>query len=913
MQANKNAQKTGPGTQAANGSTKGGFWMAAFWIALVMAVLFYKSFYSGWAHFANDGPLGAIKADYMKCGPNFFGSWLDIYWLGMNGGFLAVDLNSLIQWIAGPVGDAKFLQPLSLFFLGICAWVFFRQLRLSPLLSIVAALGAALNMNFFSNVCWGLGTRGLTLGWVFLALALIVNLSRQNGENGGWTKWIKVALGGLLVGMSIIEGADNGAIFSLYVGLFVIFLALIEDGLSAKVLGKGITRAVLIALFAGFIAAQTIISLVGTQVKGIAGMQESTNTVTASLSERIAKRFAKDEHWDWATQWSLPKAETWRVIIPGLYGYRMDSPDGKQYWGRVGETPGFEKTQQGISRFSGSGEYAGVLVLLIALWALAESFRRDQSALTPKECKIIWFWSIAAFISLLLAWGRYAPFYQFFYALPYFSTIRNPIKFMHPFHLSVMILFGYGLLGLSRRYLQQATSRQGTIADNYKDWWAKGAGFEKRWAYASIAAIGVSFFAYVSYFSTKATIEKKVVAEFGDEIGKATAAYSVNEVLIFVFLLTLSVALLTLIFSGAFAGKRATWGGFLLGLLLFADMAHANNPWIKFYNYEEKYASNPVVDYLRNKPYENRVVIPPFSGSSREFAYLQQLYMVEWLQHHFPYYNIQSLDVSQEPRMPADKLAYRMALNAKLLRYWQLTNTRYIIGTADMVPQINAQLDPQKNRFKLIMPFKLALKDNPKDLNHITIEDITATTSASARLLAPNDCALIEFTGALPRAKLYSNWQTTTNDETILRDLPSDNFDPEQTVLISGESPASSSITNAKPGTVEFVSYAPKDIKLRTQSDAASVLLLNDRYDPGWKVWIDGKPDTLLRANFIMRGANVPAGQHTVEFRFQPEGNGLYFTLAAVGFGLLLCGVLLIAPKSHDPQPTPTTSAPQTK
>ena len=33
-------------------------------------------------------------------------------------------------------------------------------------------------------------------------------------------------------------------------------------------------------------------------------------------------------------------------------------------------------------------------------------------------------------MSVLLAFGRHAPFYQFFYELPYASAIRNPQKFM---------------------------------------------------------------------------------------------------------------------------------------------------------------------------------------------------------------------------------------------------------------------------------------------------------------------------------------------------------------------------------------------------------------------------------------------------------------------------------------------------
>ena len=41
---------------------------------------------------------------------------------------------------------------------------------------------------------------------------------------------------------------------------------------------------------------------------------------------------------------------------------------------------------------------------------------------------------------------------------------------------------------------------------------------------------------------------------------------------------------------------------------------------------------------------------------------VRHLYRIEWAQHHFPYYNIQSLDKIQMSRMPADLAAYEMAL-----------------------------------------------------------------------------------------------------------------------------------------------------------------------------------------------------------------------------------------------------------
>ena len=149
--------------------------------------------------------------------------------------------------------------------------------------------------------------------------------------------------------------------------------------------------------------------------------------------------------------------------------------------------------------------------------------------------------------------------------------------------------------------------------------------------------------------------------------------------------------------------------------------------------------------------------------------------------------------------------------------------------------------------------------------------------------------ALIEYTGALPRAKLYSNWQVSTNDEATLQTLRSLEFDPATTVMVA-DTIAPSTGTNPNAGTVEFTGYEPKKISLKAKAAAASVLLLNDKFDANWKVFVDGKSAPLLRCNYVMRGVQVAAGEHAVEFRYEPPRTMLYVSLAAIGVLMLLIG-----------------------
>jgi hypothetical protein len=235
-----------------------------------------------------------------------------------------------------------------------------------------------------------------------------------------------------------------------------------------------------------------------------------------------------------------------------------------------------------------------------------------------------------------------------------------------------------------------------------------------------------------------------------------------------------------------------------------------------------------------------------------------------------------------------------------IARRWELTNTRYLLGPAGYLEALNQQLDPEKRRFRFAQRFNVLPKPEievpagiaPEQFAHyLPLNKLTAVPAENG------EYALFDFTGALPRARLYSHWQVDTNDSTTLQMLTSANFDPWKTVLLSTSLPVApvTNTANENSGTVEFKSYAPTDIQFTAQADAPSVLLLNDKFDPNWHVFVDGKPAPLLRCNFIMRGVYVTPGAHSVEFKFSLPMGPLYVSLSAIGIGILLCGILFFS------------------
>jgi hypothetical protein len=868
----------------ANQSSSSSRWLLVSLVTVLPLLLLFRAVLSpNSVSFSNDGTLGHLISQGELAHTTFTGLWRPLNWLGEAAPCSQPSFTlGLFVALRSAVAFSKLYAPLALLFLGLSAAFFCRQAGLRPVVSALVGVAAALNSNALSYACWGLPPKALTEGFALIAMGLLLKASITEG----WRCYVRTLLAGFSVGYCVMEGADVGAIFSLYVAAHFGWLAVSAGG-GARSMVRRLSLIALVVVCAGWVAAHALSTLIGTQIVGVAGMSQKEET--------------KAQRWEFATWGSYPKLETIRFAVPGIFGYRMDTPGGGAYWGSFG--PGTPK-----GRFSGSGEYVGVLVLLVASYGVATSLRRDQSPFSTGEQKQVWFWTAVAVGSLLLAFGKFAPFYQLFFSLPYFSTIRLPAKFLHGMNLAVWILFAYGLEALARRHLDEGKARLGSLKEQIATWRTGAPAGERRWLFGAVALLGAAVFAAAVYSSSAGALTAYLGKIEFDMSEPATAAFSIREVWLALAFLVASVAVVGGIVIGWFGGRAQTvW--WLLGGILVVDLYRANTPWVKHYDYVTRYQSNPVIDLLKDKPWDQRVTAfldprraAPLVGgeAAGSWVFLQK----EWLEHHFQYFKIQSLDIDQMPRMPELEAAYFGALSlmanpnnpALVGRLWQLTNTRHVLGSKDIVDQLNQMLDPVQKRLRVKMPFALGLKPGAKAPEPTTpIADVVQLLTATPSEQGPY--AVMEFTGALPRAKLYSDWQTGLSDSNTLETLRSPSFDPAQKVLLAQPVEGIVPATNAPPGDASIIGHAPKQVVVKTKSTAAGVLLLNDRWHPDWKVTVDGQSAPLLRANFIMRGVVVPAGEHTVEFRFEPPHGTLWISLSAIVAGLVLVGLLVVVPE----------------
>jgi len=88
--------------------------------------------------------------------------------------------------------------------------------------------------------------------------------------------------------------------------------------------------------------------------------------------------------------------------------------------------------------------------------------------------------------------------------------------------------------------------------------------------------------------------------------------------------------------------------------------------------------------------------------------------------------------------------------------------------------------------------------------------------------------------------------------------------------------------------TVKMTSYQPNHIVYSYQSSAPQLTVFSEiHYDKGWNAYVDGKEAPYFRANYVLRGMVLPAGKHTVDFKFEP-------TVFVVGEKISLAGSLIL-------------------
>jgi len=97
------------------------------------------------------------------------------------------------------------------------------------------------------------------------------------------------------------------------------------------------------------------------------------------------------------------------------------------------------------------------------------------------------------------------------------------------------------------------------------------------------------------------------------------------------------------------------------------------------------------------------------------------------------------------------------------------------------------------------------------------------------------------------------------------------------------------SVSEESPDHIEMTSYTPNEVRYSYNASTPRAAVFSEIYYPSaWHATVDGEPLDLFRANWVLRGAILPAGTHEVVMRFAPDSYRTGATVSLIASLLLL-------------------------
>lgn len=144
--------------------------------------------------------------------------------------------------------------------------------------------------------------------------------------------------------------------------------------------------------------------------------------------------------------------------------------------------------------------------------------------------------------------------------------------------------------------------------------------------------------------------------------------------------------------------------------------------------------------------------------------------------------------------------------------------------------------------------------------------------------IAPPGFHVLELAGRMtvfeadavrPRLERRASWSVFPDSTALLADLAATAADTERARVIESDAPRGLAASGGS-GSVALEGENPNRVAIRTAGPSPALVILRDACAPGWRGSIDGDPARVVPVDHAFRGIFVPAGEHRVEFVYDP-------------------------------------------
>jgi len=502
------------------------------------------------------------------------------------------------------------------------------------------------------------------------------------------------------------------------------------------------------------------------------------------------------------------------LLLPNFFGVMKDGTS----WGATADINGF----------------VGTVPLLLAILIMVH----DRS-------RRVFFFIIAAVVSLLLAFGKYSPLYLIaFRLLPFFSRFRSPASVLIIYTLCLSILAGYGTVCLFDKIRQKNYDRP----------------FLSPVAFISVVILLLfSLYARFRLFSQFVTLIGGVNAVRKTAFLTRFLEYSHTRMQIIFhlwtenFILLLLFLALFILFILLIKKQRCITfvQKFILILLIVSELfIFGSNNYIAA-NESDLQTPKEIVDFFRRDNIHFRVLTMIDPGAKPPFA-----------------------DASYFSNEAIKAMALLQA-NTNMLHSVEIVGGYASIVHKDYADYISYQKSSDPTGITLPYP-------GMKQLDELGVKYIITAGRYEKELQASKQYELVlEYHDRRIRRTYH-----------IYRSLS--NF-PKAYILNNG---------NKKIGSVNIISYQPNEVRLEVNSPMKGSLILADMYYPGWTAKVNNNPVSIARYK-VFRSVPIEKGNNEVIFSYLPISFLVGATLSIANWLLALCflGFVLIKEHQHVSKP----------